>query len=129
VEENLYLHWYNAQTGEWEPLPTDVNRATKTLEAVTTHFTVFDIDVNNWQASHLPTVDSFQVSSFTGAATYSLPIVVPPGPGGFQPSLVLNYNSQVVDQSTTLTQASGWGWAGLDTGSIELDCMGRMTAG
>ncbi|MBN2116476.1 MAG: hypothetical protein JW730_07895 [Anaerolineales bacterium] len=124
-EENLYLHWYNAETGEWVPLPTDVDKKTKTLEAVTDHFTVFDIDVNNWQASRLPTVDAFQVSNFTGAGSYSLPIVVPPGPGGLQPSLALNYNSQVIDQSTTLTQASwvGMGWS-LDTGSIELDSHG-----
>jgi hypothetical protein len=35
----------------------------------TTHFSVFDIDASSWQANHIPTVDAFQVSDFTGAAT------------------------------------------------------------
>jgi RHS repeat-associated protein len=122
LEGDLYLHWYNPETQEWDILPTSVNKSTKTLHGFTTHFSVFDIDFSHWQASQLPTVDSFQVSNFTGAATYSLPIEVPSGPGGFQPSLSLNYNSQVVDQSTTNAQASwvGMGWS-LETGSIELD--------
>jgi RHS repeat-associated protein len=125
LESDLHLYWYNTELQEWEPLPSRVDKETKTLIAYTDHFTVFDMDVNNWQSSHLPTVDSFQVSSFTGAATYSLPIVVPPGPGGFQPSLSLNYNSQMVDQSTLNTQASwvGMGWS-LDMGSMELDSHG-----
>ena len=122
VEGDLHLHWYNPETQEWDILPTSVHKESKTLRGFTNHFSVFDIDFSHWQASHLPTIDSFQVSNFTGAATYSLPIEVPPGPGGFQPSLSLNYNSQVVDQSTTHTQASwvGMGWS-LETGSIELD--------
>lgn len=125
LEGDLTLYWYNPDIKDWEALPSAVNTDTKTLEAFTDHFTVFDMDINNWQSSRLPTVDSFQVSNFTGAATYSLPIEVPPGPGGFQPDLALTYNSQIVDQSTTSQQASwvGMGWS-LDTGSIELDSHG-----
>lgn len=128
-ENDLNLFWYNQESKEWEMLGGYVDTETKTLFAFTDHFTVFDIDVNNWQASHLPTVDAFQVSSFTGAATYSLPIEVPSGPGGFQPSLSLTYNSQVVDQAilgvNSGQQASwvGMGWS-LETGSMELDTHG-----
>ncbi len=125
---DLHIYWYNQETDTWVALPTMVEKGTKTLQAFTDHFTVFDIDVNNWQACHLPTIDSFQVSGFTGAATYSYPIEVPPGPGGFQPNLSLSYNSQVVDQSTFKSQASwvGMGWS-LDTGSIELNTHGTST--
>ncbi|MCG2783911.1 MAG: hypothetical protein L6461_02285 [Anaerolineae bacterium] len=122
LEGDLYLYWYNPETDTWEALTTSVDRDRKVLRSRTDHFTVFDIGVNDWQASKLPTLDAFQVSTFTGAASYAFPIEVPPGPGGLQPSLALNYNSQVVDQSTVRTQASwvGMGWS-LDVGSITWD--------
>ncbi len=125
---DIYIAWYNEETDEWEALPSSVDKETQTVYAMTNHFTVFDIDVNTWQATHVPTIDAFQVSNFTGAATYSLPIEVPPGPGGLQPEVVLNYNSQVVDQSNSLAQASwaGMGWS-LDTGSIERNTHGTYS--
>jgi len=49
---------------------------------------------------------------FTGAATYRVPIQVPPGRGGMAPTISLTYNSY---------QGSGWvgvGW-GLDLGGIQ----------
>src|SRR6185369_5220307 len=121
-ENNLYLYWYDPETQDWYALPSLVDPATKTLHATTTHFTVFDTGINDFTASHLPTVDAFQVSTYTGAATYSMPIEVPPGPGGLQPNINLSYNSQVIDQSTAQTQASwvGMGWS-LGMNSIELD--------
>lgn len=121
-EQDLYLYYYNPATSDWYPLPSSVDPATKTLHATTTHFTVFDTGLHDWEASHLPTLDNFQVSGFTGAATYSMPIEVPPGPGGLQPGLGLSYNSQVIDQSTSQTQASwvGMGWS-LDMNFIELN--------
>ncbi|HJS20596.1 MAG TPA: SpvB/TcaC N-terminal domain-containing protein, partial [Anaerolineales bacterium] len=124
-EKDLVVYWFDPETQDWAGLDSWVDTETKTVHALTDHFTVFDIDANNWQATHLPTLNPFQVSTFTGAATYSLPVQVPPGPGGLQPSLALSYNSQVVDQSTIKTQASwvGMGWD-LDAGSIELDTHG-----
>ncbi len=66
---------------------------------------------------------SFQVAQFTGAATYSVPIQVPAGPGGLQPSFSLSYNSQAVDSATNRTQASwaGMGWTLTGGGYIERD--------
>lgn len=83
------------------------------------------IQANDWQSSYLPTIGDFQVAGFTGAATYDLPIEVPPGPGGLQPELSLSYNSQVIDQATTKMQASdvGMGWS-LNVGSIEANLNG-----
>lgn len=50
--------------------------------------------------------------SFSGAAAYSVPIVIPPGRAGLAPKLVLSYNSY---------QKNGWlgvGWS-LDMGAIQ----------
>lgn len=41
----------------------------------------------------LPSVTGFATNKFTGAATVSYPIALPPGPGGFAPSLGLSYSS------------------------------------
>lgn len=124
-QDSIYIAWYNEDIGDWESLPSWVDPETQTVYAVTDHFTVFDVDVNTWQAAHPPIIEAFQVSNFTGAATYSLPIEVPPGPGGLQPHLALNYNSQIVDAALAETQASwvGMGWS-LDTGSIERNSNG-----
>jgi RHS repeat-associated protein len=125
---DLYIYWYNPETGNWEALDSRIDRQAQTIRTETYHFSVFDININDWQAARMPTVDSFQVSQFTGAATYSLPISLPAGPGGFQPSLSLSYSSQVVDQATLLTQ-SGWlgmGWS-LGSSYIERDTHGTTS--
>jgi len=57
-------------------------------------------------------VQSFQPDLFTGRATTSIPIAVPPGRKGIRPSLALSYSS---------SSRNGWlgvGW-GLDLGYIE----------
>lgn len=124
-ENDLYLYYYNPEKNDWYPMPSFIDSETKTLRATTTHFSVFDTGIHDWQASRLPSVDGFQVSTFTGAATYSMPIEVPAGPGGLQPNLNLSYNSQVIDQSTAATQASwvGMGWS-LAMNSIEFNDRG-----
>lgn len=137
-EDELHLYWYNEKTEDWHALESYRDKETKTLRATTDHFTVFDIGVNDWRAERLPTIDAFQVAKFTGAATFNLPIEVPAGPGGFQPNINLSYNSQVVDQATTKTQASwvGMGWSmdggggsivETDTGKFMLNANGIST--
>lgn len=54
------------------------------------------------------TAGTFDVSS-TGAATYTIPIWVPPGPKGIHPNLAITYNSQAGESS----MGPGWSIAGL----------------
>ena len=124
-EGDLSIFYYDEETLDWIPVATEVDEKNNTLTAKVDHLTVFDYKAESWQGANLPSVDSFQVSSFTGAATYSVDFWTPPAPGGFKPSLSLNYNSQVIDDSTAFTQASwvGMGWS-LDTGYIERNMHG-----
>jgi hypothetical protein len=118
-EKSLSIFYYDPVLVDWFPLETTVDTATNTLTAQSDHLTVFDYKANNWQSYMVPSVDAFKTSDFTGAGTYQINLWTPPAPGGLQPSVVLSYNSQVVDESTTLTQASwvGMGWD-LDTGLV-----------
>jgi len=54
-----------------------------------------------------------QADDFTGAATFAVPIQVPPGRGGIEPKLVLNYNSFRKNPNSWV----GYGWE-LDLGSV-----------
>jgi hypothetical protein len=106
-EQDLRLYWYDTSTKKWEPLLNQwVDVENNLLIASTDHFTVFDTYNSGWQSAETPTMSFFQHSGFTGAASFSMPIKVPAGPGGFQPSLSLSYSSQVVDLVTTDSQAS-----------------------
>src|SRR5579883_966889 len=66
------------------------------------------------------TPTDFQVGLNSGGLTYSYPLNIPPGPGGFAPPLTLSYASGSVDESYGWQSASPWvgqGWS-LDLGSI-----------
>jgi RHS repeat-associated protein len=57
-----------------------------------------------------PTYNPPGSSLFTGSATYNYPIALPPGIGGLQPSLSLNYGSRSLD--TREAPIQGWlGWS------------------
>jgi hypothetical protein len=61
-----------------------------------------------------------QVGLNAGGLNYSYPLSLPAGPGGFQPSLPLNYSSGSVNENHGWQSASPWvgqGWS-LDLGSI-----------
>lgn len=121
-DPNFYrVVYYDTEKEYWRPLHTWADKENHKLVAKSDHLTIFDVTFDGWEASRLPGLQEFQVSQFTGAATYSLPIWTPPGPAGLQPELTLSYNSQAADNVLAgQTQASwvGMGWS-LETGYIE----------
>lgn len=129
LESQLKLFYFDQDLLDWAVLPTEVDAETNSLTGYSTHFTPFDIKPQSWESARLPSLDGFAIAEFSGAATYSYPIQVPPGAGGWQPSLDLTYNSQVVDNTNTITQSSwaGMGWS-LDTGYIQRNMGDNVSA-
>ena len=123
--EGLKLCYYDTEIQSWRGLDSWVDTENHLIYARTDHLTVFDYTIETYETARTPTLKGFQVSQFTGAATYGMQIWVPPGPGGLQPDLTLAYNSQVVDSALNKTQASwvGMGWS-LDTGYVERNTNG-----
>jgi len=122
---DLVMTYYDEEQKEWLPLFSVTDPSTCTLEAWTNHFTIFNYDVEDYAAPGNIDVEGFQVASFTGAATYELPLELPDGPGGFKPDLTLRYNSQIVDMNRIRKQGAwvGTGW------DLEVPYIGRNTYG
>jgi hypothetical protein len=110
--EALTLLWYNEEFQEWDPIISRVDPETHVIHAAVNHLSLFAVGTNDIDAARPPFLENFQTGGYSGAVTYSIPIQLPAGPGGLQPTLSLDYNSQVVDESTSHTQASwvGMGW-------------------
>src|SRR5690606_16736461 len=98
------------EPGHWVEVPTSLHQPDGLISTETTHF-------SNWVAGWRPTAWSLDwtppaVSEFTGAATYSYPIDVPPGRNGLQPSLALSYSSSALNGAIRRvsmgTIATGW---------------------
>src|SRR5258706_13795948 len=134
AEDDLTLFWYDptlpitatdgtVPVGAWQPVPTRIDPVNQTAQATVDHFSAFQLsDGSSPSAAFIPSLQGFQVSNFTGAASYSYPIELPAGPGGLKPSLALSYSSAATDGVTGQRplQQAGWvgkGWS-LDTGFI-----------
>jgi hypothetical protein len=135
-EADLSLFWWDADlvltptegvtvTGAWMALPSTVDVAARTVTAQTKHFSAFTLsDGSSVSEAFLPGVQGFQVSLYTGAASFQIPLVLPTGPGGLAPSLSLSYNSAATDGFSGKREKQQAGWAGkgwsLDVGEVAL---------
>jgi RHS repeat-associated protein len=68
-------------------------------------------DNGDYKATSLSPSSTWDVSTQTGAFTWSLPLRVPPGVGGPTPRLALSYSSQTMDGRTGGNNTQG-SWAG-----------------
>ncbi len=134
AERDLTLFWWDANAparapkgqvikGRWVSLPTTVDPKTRIARADVAHFSEFVIgDGSKPSDAFIPSLDGWEVSGLTGAATYAYGIPVPTGAGGVRPNLTLAYNSGQTDGKTGERRYHQAGWVGkgwsLDPGRI-----------
>ena len=117
--ESLHLYYLNEKTQQWEIVSGTFNRDTNQLVATTNHFSVYG-EQGNPNIVGPGRVMASQVNLHAGTATYSYPLELPIGPGGFQPKLELQYNSGSVDEMKDRLAVGSWvgmGWS-LSLGQI-----------
>ena len=120
-EADLTLFHFDAAQQRWLPVPTMIDSAARTASARVDHFSAWALsDGSSPSSAYLPSLQGFQVSTFTGAASYRIPLELPAGPGGLKPAVALSYSSAASDGSTgdrPFWQAGlvGKGWT-LDAG-------------
>ncbi|MFC1925132.1 LamG-like jellyroll fold domain-containing protein [Chloroflexota bacterium] len=121
--DTLKLSYLDEDTNTWVPVSgSKYNKDTGVLTATMDHFSYWAVEVDP-NITAPGRVLSFQTDLHSGAATASYPIQVPPGSGGFQPSIQLNYSSAIVDEMKSKRCVGSWvgiGWS-LSLGSISYD--------
>jgi len=124
IENDPYLYrwkYYDEKREKWSPIRTEVDEKNKIIRGYTTHFSAFEIDADEVINTMIPQLKEADISTYTGGATYSIPIPVPPSLGDYSPAVSLSYNSQMADNASSQRQGSaiGLGW--------DLNYGGRIT--
>ncbi|MCX5998585.1 MAG: hypothetical protein NTU41_03055, partial [Chloroflexi bacterium] len=121
--DTMQLCYLDDKTGIWAPVSEyHFDRESRTMTGTLEHFTNVGIRGNPLYLGP-GRVMAFQVGLSSGTAIASYPIEVPPGSGGFQPSIQLVYNSASVDAMHSKKSVGSWvgiGWS-LSLGSISRD--------
>ncbi|MEQ4487937.1 MAG: RHS repeat-associated core domain-containing protein [Dehalococcoides mccartyi] len=122
--DSLCVYYLDEKSKEWVAVPCRFDPATMIMTAAINHFSLYS-EIANSLVSGPGRIMAAQVDLHSGAATYSFPIELPPGPGGFQPRLELNYNSGSVDEMKDKRATGSWvgiGWS-LGLGKITKDLL------
>lgn len=118
----LAFSYRDESSGQWIGIPSAVDVVARTVTARLDHFSGISIGTDP-NISGPGLIQHFQNDLHSGAATADYPIEVPAGPGGFQPKLVLTYNSARVDEMKSAKATGSWtglGWS-LDLGRVSYD--------
>lgn len=86
---------------------SDTGVVDKTDDSLNQTSSFSSIAANKWLNSYQYNIPTPEPSKISGAFTYNVPIITPPGRNGVQPQLQLSYNSQDKDTSSIF----GFGWS------------------
>lgn len=131
--QGFQLSRWDDDLDTWEYIPAEADVERQLITAQTEHLSEFAIEdeyIKLPSDDYLPQLQGFQeIDLFSGAASYSYPIDVPPGRGGLTPQLSLSYSSGSVDWP-----ARAWdpelqaGWVGYGW-SLDVAYIGRQDVG
>ncbi len=145
--DSLRLYYLNEVDKQWVPLSTEIYDSQESkldtpageqiisdvptifTKVTTNHFSQYGEQANPLQVGP-GRVMAAQVNLSSGAATYNYPIELPPGPGGFQPKVELNYSSGSVDEMKNKQSVGSWVGIGWDLylGRISYDVAGDLSS-
>jgi hypothetical protein len=112
--DTVRLYYLDEHTHNWKPLnDSRYDADTHVLTATTDHFSNYG-EIGNSLMVGPGMVMENMVDLHSGAATFSYPLELPPGPGGFQPKLELMYNSASIDEMKNKQDVASWvgtGWS------------------
>ena len=125
--QSLHLYYLDEKTKSWVPLAdSQYDKDKKVLTASTTHFSHYG-EMANPLFNGPGRVMAANTDLHSGTATFSYPLELPPGPGGFQPKVELTYSSASVNEMKNLRSVGSWvgiGWD-LNLGHITFDPVTR----
>lgn len=110
---SLTIFWFDEGADRWLPLPSTVDADAQTVTTFVPHLSIYTIgDGLSPSAAFVPSLQGFQGSSFTGAASYHLPLDVPAGAHGHAPRLDLSYTSAASDGTAGERRTAQASWVG-----------------
>jgi len=118
----LALWSYEEKSATWTKLPSAFDRSSKTLAVDTQHFSVYGASAEKI-VNLAPLLDGKNVNTYSGAASFSVPVELPPGRGGLTPGLSLTYDSGRLGEMRQYTSVASWAGQGWDlsVGSIQVE--------
>jgi RHS repeat-associated protein len=123
--DSIRLCYLDDTSKEWIPLPDNqFDKDQQVLSATTNHFTTLG-EIGQLLISGPGRINAAQVDLHSGSTTFSYPIELPAGPGGFQPKINMVYNSASVDEMKSKRSTASWvgsGWT-MHLGRISYDAL------
>jgi len=110
---NLVFWTLDETSGAWTHVPAEVDAASRTMVAETDHFTVYSATASEL-VNTAPLLDGKNVDLQSGAASFAIPLELPPGRGGLKPQLSLTYSSSRLGEMRTYASGTSWVGAGWD---------------
>ncbi len=100
LSEGIGLYRWEETSATWQIIPSQIDVSARQLSAALDRVGLFGLGEAvslTYGAQYLPAVHEFVTDEWSGNSSLSIPIELPPGPGGLGLRLGLSYSSEVVN--------------------------------